>query len=633
MGVELANQKAELTVVMEEDGADFTDSELVCRVRDALKSVSLGDSDDYNQLVGVIHRRECFHPDEVALLVTSLKALSGAVCYIDSVHHESLLSSVFRMSMWNYGPDVMDAIVELIISLAGSSGKYVDSCLDMLICNFIPPHSFKELLKHPRGLARKDQVLYRVHSALKDITDLVPLAPLRLLPIVIQRMPNIYSNEPLIVIYVENMLTLESGAMGELVGSMMLIAVVDRLIDLDVEIEWDDILNDDSSKGMFEMELEEVEETIDDIEEKVDEVPVEFSRRKGFRGNVVAEKLDSLLVLMFEHLNSCYDVGRLVKVFETLLQSFQLTVLSAYKSKFAQFVMFYACSLDPENCGMRFADMLADIFMGSALPPIKRMSAVAYLASYLSRAKFLSVSFVANTLQRLVRWCWEYCEDHNGDINPKAHRVFYSGCQAIMYVLCFRMRSVMEIPRLKSELLIMPIEALLKHPLDPLKVCLPSIVEEFLRQAKAARLFTVSEIFVFNDMLESELSRAFGGMERLDMFFPFDPCLLKKSDRFIRRSFVYWSMVRTTYDDDDYDCSSEDDVEVCIAGSRKDNADDDVMARSLGEHDLDFDEFDESLNRMSITPKNLSKYQFGAQQHGAMQMPSRIRPSTSPESL
>lgn len=56
-------------------------------------------------------------------------------------------------------------------------------------------------------------------------------------------------------------------------------------------------------------------------------------------------------------------------------------------------------------------------------------------------------------------------------------------------------------------------------------------MEEFLRQAKAARLFMVSETFVFNDMLESELSRAFGGMERLDMFFPFDPCLLKKSDR------------------------------------------------------------------------------------------------------
>ena len=26
-------------------------------------------------------------------------------------------------------------------------------------------------------------------------------------------------------------------------------------------------------------------------------------------------------------------------------------------------------------------------------------------------------------------WCLEYCKIHDGDINPKAHRVFYSGCQ------------------------------------------------------------------------------------------------------------------------------------------------------------------------------------------------------------
>lgn len=60
---------------------------------------------------------------------------------------------------------------------------------------------------------------------------------------------------------------------------------------------------------------------------------------------------------------------------------------------------------------------------------------------------------------------------------------------------------------------------------------MPSVVEEFLRQAKAARLFMTSESFVFNDLLESDLSKAFGGTDRLDMFFPFDPCLLKKSQR------------------------------------------------------------------------------------------------------
>ncbi|KAA8532095.1 hypothetical protein F0562_006763 [Nyssa sinensis] len=630
MGVELATGKAGFA---EMEDVNFSDSELIYHVRDALRLVPLGDTDNYNQLIGVMHHTERLTPGEVALLVTSLKALSGAVSYIDIVHHWSLLSSIFGMSMWNYGPDVMDALVELIISLAASSGKYVDSCLHMLVSNFMPPPSFLELLKHPHGIARKDQVLYHVHSALRDIADLVPLAPLKLQDIITQRMPNIFTKEPLIVLYAENMLRLESGALGEVIGSMMLIAVVDRLIDLDVEIGWDEILQDDSSKGIFEMELEDVEGTADDTEKDSDELPIECLSRKNFAGNIVAEKLDSLMVLTFEHLNSCIEGGRLIQVFETLLQSFQKTVLTAYKSKFAQFVMFYACSLDPENCGVRFAKMLADIFMGIQ-SPLHRMSAVAYLASYLSRAKFLSASFVAIILERLVNWCFNYCQIQDGDINPEAHRVFYSGCQAIMYVLCFRMRSMICVPHLKSRLLLMPIETILKHPLNPLKVCLPSIVEEFLRQAKAARLFTVSETFVFNDLLESELSRAFGGMERLDMFFPFDPCLLKISDRFIRPNFVYWSLVRTSYDDDDEESSSDEDIaQNYVAGGNRENIADDEIAGSFEEHEIDLDEFDYSLNKMSITPKNSLKYRFGGELRRPMQMPSRIRPSTSPESL
>ncbi|KAJ0096988.1 hypothetical protein Patl1_29322 [Pistacia atlantica] len=175
-----------------------------------------------------------------------------------------------------------------------------------------------------------------------------------------------------------------------------------------------------------------------------------------------------------------------------------------------------------------------------------------------------------------------------------------SAPQAIMYVLCFRMRSIMDVPRLKSQLLLMPLETILKHELNPLKVCLPSVVSEFLKQSKAAHLFTVSKTFVFNDLLESELSRAFGGLERLDMFFPFDPCLLKKCDSYIRPNFVYWTMVRTTYHDDEVD-SSEEDVDEDFVDANGDNG----MGRSEDEEDPGDDEFDYSaLNKMSITPKN-----------------------------
>ncbi|XP_058073393.1 uncharacterized protein LOC131222367 [Magnolia sinica] len=612
----------------------YSDSEVVSHVRDVLKSATQGDVEHYNELVGVINHTEQLEVDQEALLVPSLRSLSGAVSSIDIVHHEALLSSIFRMSIWNYRRDAMDALLELIVSLAASSGKFVDACLDMLVFNFLPPPTLLSFVTQPRGLARKEEVLDRVHSALGDIADLVPLAPLRLLPIIIQRMPRMHTREAYIALYVESMLRLESGAIGELVGSTMLMAVVDRLIDLDMEIGWEDILQEDSSKGIFDMELEDVEEHSDDDKTIGNELPKGSLTRQSLGGNVIADKLDTLMVLTCEHLKSCTENGRLVKVFETLIQSFQITVLNAYKSKFAQFVVFYACSLDPENCGVKFAVVLADIFVSSTQPPLTRMSAVAYLASYLSRGRFLSSSFVASILKRLVDWCFAYCHFRNGEektMNPAAHRVFYSAWQAVMYVLCFRMRSMMDVPHLKSQLFHMPLEPILRHPMDPLKVCLPSIVEEFLRQAKAACLFTVSETFLFNNVLDSEFSKAFGGMERLDMFFPFDPCLLKKADRYIRPSFVFWSMVKTTYDDDQDDDGEEDadDDEDNIADDARRFGEND-MAASFEEVDVDLNEFESSMNKMSITPKNSLKYAMGDDIGIPRRMPARIRPSTSP---
>lgn len=82
-----------------------------------------------------------------------------------------------------------------LILQAASSGKYVDSCLEMLVASFTPPLSFIDVLKQPRGISRKDQVLSRVHSSLKVIADLLPLSPSRLLPILLLRKPHYRSKE------------------------------------------------------------------------------------------------------------------------------------------------------------------------------------------------------------------------------------------------------------------------------------------------------------------------------------------------------------------------------------------------------------------------------------------------------
>ncbi|VFQ64862.1 unnamed protein product [Cuscuta campestris] len=109
-----------------------------------------------------------------------------------------------------------------------------------------------------------------------------------------------------------------------------------------------------------------------------------------------------------------------------------------------------------------------------------------------------------------------------------------------MYIICFRRGSIHSFFRLKSQLLRMRIEDILRHPLSPLTVCLPSIVEEFLRVAEATCLFSFPDSDApVGGLLESEHSIAFGGYQRLDTFFPFDPCLLKKADRFIRPNYVH----------------------------------------------------------------------------------------------
>ncbi|XP_010516632.1 PREDICTED: RNA polymerase I-specific transcription initiation factor RRN3 [Camelina sativa] len=612
--VEVLNDSSSLYASDLVENVDLSDMNLVQTLRKALTSVQTGDSDLYNEIVEVMSRdvkdfRADF--DAVAQLETVLKALSCSVSCIDIVHHYKLLSALFGMKLWDHNPNVMDALVNLVISLAVTSGKYLDSCLNMLIKNFLPPPWVIKNLSNPRILNKKTEVFARVHAAFLKISILVPLTPSRLVPMLSQNMPKIHRKDLLMVIYVENLLKLENSSIGRVGGSVILNVVMERLRDLDVEIGWDDIPQDDS-RGMFDMELEDaVEGTIDEG----DEFPVgPLSQDTSGGSIVVSELLDKLMVIAFEHLESCQNDGRLDEVFELLFQSFENFVLDTYKSKFSQFLMFYACSLDPENCGVKFASKLMDIFLSSRKSPATRRSAVAYLASFLARGKFLPVSFVASMLKRLMDECVGYCRTCNGDIRPEAHLIFFSGCQAIMYVLCFRMRSILDVPRLRSELT--PLESILTHKLDPLSVCIPSVVAEFLRQAKADGLFIVSDSFIFNNQLESELSGSFGGCDKLKTFFPFDPCLLKSSNSFISPNFIYWSMVRAPYDEDEED---DFDAEVIVNG--------DEDSEEGEDEDVDY-----AMNKMSITPKHSFKNQM-MERDRLLRMPSRIRPSTSPESL
>lgn len=99
-------------------------------------------------------------------------------------------------------------------------------------------------------------------------------------------------------------------------------------------------------------------------------------------------------------------------------------------------------------------------------------------------------------------------------------------------------------------------------------------------------------------------------------------------------------MVRTSYGGEEEN-SSEDDGGEDFAEENDDDdvmdddvMDDDVMGgRSFGDNDIELDEFDSALTKMSITPKVSYISKFEGQLQPPKRMPSKIRPSTSPESL
>lgn len=653
MGVELAVVPNNLHV---------DDSLSSCRhgIVRALAAASKHETADYEKLILDLRDLRIDDPASDKFLQLRLRAMSQAVSFINERDHEILLSHVLGMSLWMHGLEVADALTEFVINLATANGRCVVQCLDMLVRNFLPPSCGlpvfidffsrralmkgmpKEMLVQQKAahMERKEAVLNRLHFAIGRIAELVPMTAFRLQPVILQRMPHRIVDKEWNALYLENMLRLEQSSAEDFIQKQMLMAVVDRLIEIDVEIRWEDIVREEDSNKVFVFDME-LDETSEENETGSIDPTGRFSNLDGERKQTlgaVADKMDILMDMTLQHLQVCADEGRNGQVFDVLMKSFQSTILDTYKSKFTQFLIFHVCSLAPTTCGAKFAALLCDTLISTERAPNTRMCAAAYLASYLARAKYLPLAVISSSLERIVGWCVKYAPRQNEKkgglaVDGGVSGVFFSACQAVMYILCFRMKKLMDDSEQHTVLSSLPIEQLLRHNLNPLKLCLPSIVEEFLKQAKAAQLVDSRLLSEINMAVELLPSSTFGGINRLDMFFPFDPYLLKQSDRFIRPNFIFWSMVHSQDEEEVSDVEFEgNDNGVDDSFNERDLSPHRNMRRFLKENqrsrewvasrkadgetgeehgvfsedDIDIDAFELSMNRMSLTPGDVA---------------------------
>lgn len=324
--------------------------------------------------------------------------------------------------------------------------------------------------------------------------------------------------------------------------------------------------------------------------------------------------------ILFEHIRTNAESSGSKTFYRMMSPVFDSSILTTHRSKFVQFVLFVVCGLEdregPSHLDREFAAKLIDIVLDPYRATITRQSGACYLASFISRALYVSPETVCEATSALLRWAEAYmmslkvfsARTANVQDQCETYSLFYTVCQAAFYMMCFRGSEAMqyyrsavdyhsknkgedrdpnaEVPFADPELVdIGPTRwaKLCGHELQPLRFCLESVRAEFLHVASVYRLLPAQllEKLSAGDSRPSAGGRAMprsptlitttsllakrrtnggvGGLGRgsnpLDSFFPFDPYLLRHSYRFVEPFYKNWE---GSIDEDDV---FNDDVE------------------------------------------------------------------------
>uniref|UniRef100_A0A8C8XZJ9 RRN3 homolog, RNA polymerase I transcription factor n=1 Tax=Panthera leo TaxID=9689 RepID=A0A8C8XZJ9_PANLE len=266
----------------------------------------------------------------------------------------------------------------------------------------------------------------------------------------------------------------------------------------------------------------------------------------------VAERLDILLSLLLSyikdvcHVDGKVDNNKTKDLYRDLITIFDKLLLPTHASCHVQFFMFYLCSFKL-GFAEAFLEHLWKKLQDPNNPAIIRQAAGNYIGSFLARAKFIPLITVKSCLDLLVNWLHMYL--NNQDSGTKAfcdvalHGPFYSACQAVFYTFVFRHKQLLSgnlkegVAHNRHVRAVIPPSTVLTPP-----VCV--LVLWFCSKYQLVFCYTIIERNN-RQMLPVIRSTAGGDSVRtctnpLDTFFPFDPCVLKRSKKFIDPIYQIW---------------------------------------------------------------------------------------------
>eukprot|EP00026_Physarum_polycephalum_P006076 Phypoly_transcript_06117.p1 GENE.Phypoly_transcript_06117~~Phypoly_transcript_06117.p1 ORF type:complete len:564 (-),score=86.10 Phypoly_transcript_06117:62-1753(-) len=473
---------------------------------------------------------------------------------------------------WTASESSAQEFLDCIVNLVTYNGCYLPSCFQILVQGFIP----KLNRNSDFDLELSDKVSHLIHETLRKIVTLIPLSLPILGSALKERFPHKRNNSEEMFAYLKNLLLVSYYA-PSLIESLITTAV-DRLIQIDVDIKLEDIPEEPEEQLQFEVELEQNTPQSPGVAE------------------LTARKLDSMMIVMFEYFDAAFGnvpseardqpmfppmnltQTHREQLFNILLQIFDKYILTTYKSKYTQFLLFYVCRLKPDA-----GNSFSSVFMAYLYNKIhqhknqrnaNQMASAAYLGSYMARASFVPVPTLREVVTFILNWTLAYINTHP-NITPDAvvHGLFYSMCQSLYYIFCFHHESLRK--EGDTDSLKRGYRRITESKFNPLKFCLLTITREFVRVYAEIGWHDYTELMKNNEKLVLATKSTFGGSNQLEMFFPFDPYLLKYSSKYIDPYYVKWSG-KDEDEEEDEEEEAEADDKPAFADSDSDSSDDDA---------------------------------------------------------
>ncbi|CAG8470070.1 4470_t:CDS:2 [Ambispora gerdemannii] len=356
------------------------------------------------------------------------------------------------------------------------------------------------------------------------------------------------------------------------------------------------------SENLFDMELDE--ESDDNESENDLDLDLEESEEARYDVQDLMEKLDCMIKLLLDFFNWNFKISLskreyLEGTFQDLMKIFSNTILSTFKSRYTQFLIFWHVSLDRQFLEQFLTALYSNLWSESH-PQGEKISSALYLGSLVARANFMDEAAVLSSVKILMNCGWQQIFRFENNVNypdPEKYGVMYSIIQALMYIFCFRWKDL--IIRKEGETLeqmiyrlkrssktknseknwceeIRGLERLIASKFEPLKICSQGIVRQFARISNSLNfmycyaLMTNGQQLIipsrmihdqdYNNYHEDDNGNGkyegndIGGGKgdddddndklptRLDQFtfFPFDPFRLKTSSCYLKTIYREW---------------------------------------------------------------------------------------------